>query len=132
MRNGTRCKWPRGARRRASHSCPPGSGSCSATQSNLNAYQRANLFNSYPDPVTGQIQTSYASGHDYTGDVDRDLHLQLDAAVALLASATVLGISVALSKLSRRGKRLVFGAEAVVLALIVVAILVTIQLATSG
>jgi hypothetical protein len=56
--------------------------------------------------------------------------MQLDAAVALLASAAVLGISVALSELSRRGKRLVFGVEAVVLTLIVVSILVRVQLAT--
>jgi uncharacterized membrane protein YadS len=54
--------------------------------------------------------------------------MQLDAAVALLASAAVLGINVELSELSRRRKRLVFVAEAVVLTLVVVSIL----LATFG
>ena len=55
-------------------------------------------------------------------------YMQLDVAVALLASAAVLGISVALSKLSRQEKRLVFGAEAVVLTLmIVISILVRIS-----
>jgi hypothetical protein len=103
-----------------------------------NAYQRANLFTSYTDPLTGQTSSDYRDpelvGRSAWGKLesDLDLHMQLDAAVALLASAAVLGISVALSKLSRRGKRLVFGAEAVVLTPIVVAILVTDQLATFG
>jgi hypothetical protein len=86
-----------------------------------NAYQRTILFSIWSDsfgdpPLGGSIEKN-------TG-----LHMQLDAAVALLASAAILGLSVALSKLSRRGKRLVFGAEAVVLAvMIVISILVRIN-----
>ena len=56
-----------------------------------------------------------------------DLHMQLDAAVALLTSAAVLGISVELSKLSRRRKRLVFGAEAVVLTLMIVVVSIVVR-----
>jgi hypothetical protein len=81
----------------------------------------------YPDPLTGQpISSDSYRDPEYADAIERDLdlHMQVDAAVALLASATVLGISVELSKLSRRRKRLVFGAEAVVLTLIVVSILV--------
>jgi hypothetical protein len=88
------------------------------------AYQKTNLFISYSDPLTGQSRSeSYYHDPELGGSIERDtdLHLQLDAAIALLALAAVLAISVELSKLSRRRKRLVFGAEAVVVTLVVVA-----------
>jgi hypothetical protein len=87
-----------------------------------NAYHRTDSFTAYPDPLSGQRRSDSSS--EYVGfiEMDLDLHMQLDAAVALLASAAVLGISVGLSKLSRQRKRLVFGAEAVGLYLTVVSI----------
>jgi hypothetical protein len=87
-----------------------------------NAYQRTNLFRSDPDPFGGQTSSDYREWGKLESVLEQDM--QLDVAVALLAAAAVLGTSVALSKLSRREKRLVFGAEAVVLTLIVVFILV--------
>jgi hypothetical protein len=92
-----------------------------------NAYQRTSFFTSYTDPLTKQPRSGY---HDeYAGAIETDLnlHMQLDAAVALLASAAVLGISVELSKLSRRRKRLVFGAEAVVLTLMIVVVSIVVR-----
>jgi hypothetical protein len=49
-----------------------------------------------------------------------DVYMAADATIALLALAVVSGISIQLSKLPRRTKRLVFGAEAAVLTLIIV------------
>ena len=85
------------------------------------AYQKANFSTSYPDPLTRQPRSF---DREYAGFIETDLnlHMQLDVAVALLAAAAVLGISVELSKLSCRRKRLVFGAEAVVLTLMIVVV----------
>ena len=89
------------------------------------AYQRTNyfVFSSYPDPLTGQSRTDPEGNPGYRGYIELFLapRMQLDAAVALLASAVVLGTSIKLAKIHHRRKRLLLGTEAVVLTVLVVA-----------
>jgi hypothetical protein len=80
------------------------------------AYQKTVFFTTATNP-----RSNSDSEYGNTPIMDLDLHMQLDAAVALLASAVLLGTSVKLSKIPHRRKRLVLGVEGFAVTLMVVA-----------
>jgi hypothetical protein len=88
-----------------------------------NAAQRPRPSSSYADPLTGQPRSEHRESPNFIdpAEDEPELHMQRDAAVALLALAVILGASVKLAKISHRRKRLLLGTEAIVVTLLVVA-----------
>jgi len=86
----------------------------------FNASQK-NRDSSFNEPISGITLHGQDEGSYVGRDISKaDLHLRFDAAVVVLAAAAMLVISVSLSKVSRRTKRLVLVATVVVVTLFVV------------
>ena len=87
------------------------------------AAQRGRTYTVYTDPFTKasmKVSEDPLFEREY---LDPEMQMQLDAAIALLALATILGVLLKRSKLSHRRKRLLFGTGAVVLTPAVVSLL---------